>query len=169
MSDIKQKENFVIGDYVVYPAHGVGQICEINKQKLSGDQLDMISIRFESDRMVVHIPVVKVQKSGLRKLSSQNELDTVFRTLTTKARIRRTMWSRRAQEYETKIHSGNPVHLAEVVRDLYRNDNQPDPSYSERQLYRLALDRLAREVAVIEDIEAIKAAEKLESILGKAA
>lgn len=165
----QENDEFTVGDYVVYPAHGVGQISEIREHKLSGDQLEMISIAFNHDRMVVHVPSVKAQNAGLRKLSSEKQLESVFQILKMRSRIRRAMWSRRAQEYETKINSGNPIYLAEVVRDLYRPGEQYTQSYSERQLYRMALERLAREVAAIETINTDSATEKLELILQEAA
>ena len=132
------------GDYVVYPTHGVGKVLGVEDQEIAGQKLELIIIEFDKDRMTLRVPVAKADQSGLRKLSSPDQMKTALKTLKGKSRVRRTMWSRRAQEYEAKINSGDPVSIAEVVRDLFRNANQPDQSYSERQLYQAALDRLAR-------------------------
>ena len=153
------------GDYVVYPTHGVGRVLGIESQEISGHTLDLIVIKFEKDRMTLRVPVAKAQVSGLRKLSSRKLMDTALATLKGRSRVKRTMWSRRAQEYEAKINSGDPVSIAEVVRDLHRGDDQPDQSYSERQMYQAALDRLARELAALEKIDEVAAAQKLEDML----
>ena len=157
------------GDYVVYPTHGVGKVLGIEDQEIAGQKLELIIIEFDKDRMTLRVPVAKVDQSGLRKLSSPDQMKSALKTLQGKSRVRRTMWSRRAQEYEAKINSGDPVAIAEVVRDLFRNANQPDQSYSERQLYQAALDRLARELAAVEDTDEEQAATKLEQMLQKAA
>jgi CarD family transcriptional regulator len=157
------------GDYVVYPTHGVGKVLGIEDQEIAGQKLELIIIEFDKDRMTLRVPVAKADQSGLRKLSSPDQMKTALKTLKGKSRVRRTMWSRRAQEYEAKINSGDPVSIAEVVRDLFRNANQPDQSYSERQLYQAALDRLAREFAAVEEIDEGSAADKLEQMLQKAA
>ena len=157
------------GDHVVYPTHGVGKVTGIEKQEIAGTSLELIVIEFDKDRMILRVPVAKADDSGLRKLSSPDQMKSALKTLKGKSRVRRTMWSRRAQEYEAKINSGDPVAIAEVVRDLFRNANQPDQSYSERQLYQAALDRLAREFAAVEAIGEEEAAEKLEDMLQKAA
>ena len=156
---------FGAGDYVVYPTHGVGRVQGIEKQAISGQTLQLIVIKFEKDRMTLRVPVEKAQNSGLRKLSSRKMMDTALATLKGRSRVKRTMWSRRAQEYEAKINSGDPVSIAEVVRDLHRNSDQPDQSYSERQMYQAALDRLARELAAVEKIDEVAAANKLEELL----
>jgi CarD family transcriptional regulator len=156
---------FGAGDYVVYPTHGVGRVQGIEKQEISGQALRLIVIKFEKDRMTLRVPVNKAEESGLRKLSSRKMMDTALATLKGRSRVKRTMWSRRAQEYEAKINSGDPVSIAEVVRDLHRNSDQPDQSYSERQMYQAALDRLARELAAVEKIDEIAAANKLEELL----
>jgi CarD family transcriptional regulator len=150
---------------VVYPTHGVGEIIGIETQEIAGHTLTVIVINFEKDRMTLRVPVGKAKKSGLRRLSSRKQMDVALRTLKGRSRVRRIMWSRRAQEYEAKINSGDPVSIAEVVRDLHRNTGQPDQSYSERQIYQAALDRLARELAAIENIGEEAAAEKLEHVL----
>lgn len=161
--------DFGKGDYVVYPAHGVGQIDGIETTTIGGMKVSLYAITFEKDRMRLKIPVIKAKTSGLRKLSSANRLKDAMKTLQGRARIRRTMWSRRAQEYELKINSGDPVAIAEVLRDLKRSTDDTEQSYSERQIYQSALQRLAREVAAVQSITEIQAAEKLEVILGKVA
>ena len=156
---------FGTADYVVYPTHGVGRVLGIEKQEISGHILELIIIKFEKDRMTLRVPVGKAQASGLRKLSSRKMMDTALATLKGRSRVKRTMWSRRAQEYEAKINSGDPVSIAEVVRDLHRNPDQPDQSYSERQMYQAALERLVRELAAVERIDETAAAHKLEELL----
>ncbi|MCH7796149.1 MAG: CarD family transcriptional regulator [Proteobacteria bacterium] len=156
---------FGTADYVVYPTHGVGRVLGVEKQEISGHILELIIIKFEKDRMTLRVPVGKAQASGLRKLSSRKMMDTALATLKGRSRVKRTMWSRRAQEYEAKINSGDPVSIAEVVRDLHRNADQPDQSYSERQMYQAALERLVRELAVVEKIDETAAAHKLEELL----
>jgi CarD family transcriptional regulator len=156
---------FEAGDYVVYPTHGVGRVLGVEKQEISGVALELIVVKFEKDRMTLRVPVTKAEDSGLRKLSSRKMMDTALATLKGRSRAKRTMWSRRAQEYEAKINSGDPVSIAEVVRDLYRSADQPDQSYSERQMYQAALDRLAREFAAVEKIDETAAADKLEELL----
>ena len=161
--------DFTKGDYVVYPAHGVGQIDGIEHTTIGGMKVSLYAITFEKDRMRLKIPVIKAKTSGLRKLSSANRLKDAMKTLQGRARIRRTMWSRRAQEYELKINSGDPVAIAEVLRDLKRSTDDTEQSYSERQIYQSALQRLARELAAVQAISEIEASEKLEVILGKVA
>jgi len=164
-----EKLDFVAGDFVVYPAHGVGQVEGIEVQMISGTQVTLYTICFEKDRMRLKLPVFKVKASGLRKLSSKDRLKDALTTLQGRSQVRRIMWSRRAQEYEAKINSGDPVSIAEVLRDLKKEGDQGEQSYSERQIYQAALARLAREVAAIEQIDEKKAAEKLESVLGNVA
>lgn len=159
-------DNFSKGDYVVYPAHGVGQVEGIETQEIAGIKLKLYAIRFEKDRMRLKIPLMKAQESGLRKLSSTGRLKDAMKTLKGRARIRRTMWSRRAQEYELKINSGDPVSIAEVLRDLKRSNDDTEQSYSERQIYQSALERLAREVAAVEKTSEDKATDRLEKIMG---
>jgi CarD family transcriptional regulator len=163
------KVEFVSGDYVVYPVHGVGKIDRVETIAIAGFSVTTYVITFEKERMTLKVPVSKAKAAGLRKLSSKDRIKTALETLSGKAQVRRVMWSRRAQEYEAKINSGDPVAIAEVVRDLHRATDQPEQSYSERQIYQGALERLARELAVIEKIDADKAAAKLESVLAKAA
>ncbi|TNE32794.1 MAG: CarD family transcriptional regulator [Alphaproteobacteria bacterium] len=157
--------DFEAGDFVVYPAHGVGKVEGIETQTISGVDVTLYTISFEQDRMRLKLPISKIKSSGLRKLSSGDRLKEALTTLKGRSRVKRTMWSRRAQEYETKINSGDPVAIAEVLRDLRRNEDQGEQSYSERQIYQAALERLAREVAAIEDIDEKAAAEKLEDVL----
>ena len=159
------KSEYDEGDYVVYPTHGVGRVMGIETQEVAEVTLDLIVIKFEKDRMALRVPVEKAANSGLRKLSSRKMMDTALTTLKGRSRAKRTMWSRRAQEYEAKINSGDPVSIAEVVRDLHRSADQPDQSYSERQMYQAALDRLARELAAVEKIDETAAALKLEKLL----
>lgn len=159
--------DFDTGDYVVYPAHGVGLIEGVETQTIGGMEVKLYAISFERDRMRLKIPVFKARASGLRKLSTGDRLKDAMSTLQGRAKVRRTMWSRRAQEYETKINSGDPVAIAEVLRDLRRSNDEHEQSYSERQIYQSALQRLAREVAAVEDISEIQATEQLEGILGK--
>lgn len=164
-----EKLDFTTGDFVVYPAHGVGQVEGVETTKIGGLDVTLYTITFEKDRMRLKLPVSKVKTSGLRKLSSKDRLKDALATLQGRSQVRRIMWSRRAQEYEAKINSGDPVSIAEVLRDLRRADTQGEQSYSERQIYQAALERLAREVAVIEKIDEKKAAEKLEAVLSNVA
>ncbi len=166
---MSQKNAYTKGDFVVYPTHGVGKVLGVEDQEIAGQKIELIIIEFDKDRMTLRVPVAKADMSGLRKLSSPEMMKSALKTLKGKSRVRRTMWSRRAQEYEAKINSGDPVAIAEVVRDLFRNASQPDQSYSERQLYQAALDRLAREFAAVEDLGEEEAALKLEEMMEKAA
>ena len=161
--------NFKLGDAVVYPAHGVGVIENVETQTIAGMEIQLYAIRFEKDRMLLKIPVFKAKASGLRKLCSTDRLKDAMKTLQGRAKIKRTMWSRRAQEYEMKINSGDPVSIAEVLRDLKRSNDDHEQSYSERQIYQSALERLAREVAAVQKITELQAAEQLEKMLGKLA
>ncbi len=161
----KTKPLFSPGNFVVYPKHGVGRIVEIEKQIISGVKLELYVIRFEKEKMTLRVPLNKTEVSGMRRLSNPNTMLEAMATLKGRARVKRTMWSRRAQEYEAKINSGSLVSIAEVVRDLHRKDDQPEQSYSERQIYESALGRLAREVAAVEDTDEKTATEKLEKVL----
>lgn len=164
----KKISEFKTGDFVVYPTHGVGLIKGTETQIVAGTELDLLVIDFEQDRMTLRIPVGKARTSGLRRLSSRKQMDAALQKLKGRAKVRRTMWSRRAQEYEAKINSGDPVSIAEVVRDLRRSSNQADQSYSERQMYQAALDRLAREFAKIEQIDETAAVDRLEKLMDAA-
>ena len=161
--------NFACDDYVVYPTHGVGRISSIEDREVAGYQLRLFVVRFEKEKMTLRIPVDKAEEAGLRKLATRQQIDTAMTTLCGRVRVSRAMWSRRAQEYEAKINSGNPVSIAEVVRDLHRNAGQPDQSYSERQIYGAALERLSREVAAVEKIDDDAATLKLEEVLAQEA
>jgi len=161
-------QEYKTGDFVVYPTHGVGQVLNIESQEVVGQKLELIVISFERDRMTLRVPTDKAATSGLRKLSSKSIMDTAITTLKGRARVKRTMWSRRAQEYEAKINSGDPVSIAEVVRDLFRNVGQPDQSFSERQIYEAARDRLASEYAAVEKMDVDTATYKLEELMSAA-
>jgi CarD family transcriptional regulator len=157
-----QRQGFKVNEFVVYPAHGVGQIVSIEEQEVAGFKLELFVISFSKDKMTLRVPTSKVTAVGMRKISDPDAARRSLEILTGRARIKRTMWSRRAQEYETKINSGDINAIAEVVRDLYRSDAQPEQSYSERQLYEAALDRMVREIAAVQkssEIDALKAVE----------
>ncbi len=161
-------ETFVEGDHVVYPTHGVGKIERIVTESIAGYRLELIHITFEENRMTLRVPVEKARSAGLRKLASRQLFDAALTTLRGRARIKRTMWSRRAQEYEAKINSGDPLAIAEVVRDLHRNAGQPDQSFSERQIYEAAMDRLAAELAALDNTDKATATEKLTTFMKSA-
>jgi len=156
-------------DYVVYPTHGVGQVTDVVTEEVAGFDLQLYVINFAAEKMTLRVPVGKAQESGLRKISSKDKMQTAVGTLKGRARAKRTMWSRRAQEYESKINSGDPIAIAEVVRDLHRPPDQPDQSYSERQMYEAAMSRLALELSLVEKIELDAATTKLETMLIKTA
>ena len=160
-----KQENFVEGDHVVYPTHGVGKVERIATEEIAGQKLELIQITFEENRMTLRVPVKKAAAAGLRKLASRKMFDEALAVLKGRARIKRTMWSRRAQEYEAKINSGDPLAIAEVVRDLHRNAGQPDQSFSERQIYEAAMDRLAAELAALDKTDKATASEKLTNFL----
>jgi CarD family transcriptional regulator len=158
-------EQFAEGDHVVYPTHGVGKVERIATEEIAGHKLELIHITFEENRMTLRVPVSKARSAGLRKLASRKMFDEALAVLKGRARIKRTMWSRRAQEYEAKINSGDPLAIAEVVRDLHRNAGQPDQSFSERQIYEAAMDRLAAELGALERIDKASASVKLTEFL----
>ncbi|RZI46905.1 CarD family transcriptional regulator [Candidatus Finniella inopinata] len=161
MSDFK----FTTGDFVVYPAHGVGKLVGSETHEISGHKLELLVINFDKERMTLRLPSHKAKAAGLRPLSSEDAMQSALHTLTVKTKQKRAMWSRRAQEYETKINSGDPKSIAEVVRELYRAQSDSDQSYSERQIYQAAMERLARELAAVESIEETAAVVKMEKIL----
>lgn len=167
--ELKKKLDFRSQDWVVYPAHGVGRIVSIEENEVAGMKLELFVINFEKDKMTLRVPVAKAKAVGMRRLSSPDVVQNALATLKGRARIKRTMWSRRAQEYEQKIHSGDLISIAEVVRDLHRASGQPEQSYSERQLYEAAIARLVREVAAVEKIDEDAAMKRLETALLKAA
>lgn len=156
---------FNSGEFVVYPAHGVGKVADISTQKIGGAELELIVVNFDKDKMTLRVPLSKAESVGLRKISETPVMDEALGVLKGKAKVRKIMWSRRAQEYENKINSGSPVAIAKVVRDLYRRENLSEQSYSERQIYEQALDRLANEYAICNNISAGDATKKLLDIL----
>ena len=163
-------EDFQIDDFVVYPSHGVGRIIDEEVQNVAGLKLKMFVLSFEKDKMTLKVPKDKIVSTGMRKLSSPNIIGKALQVIGGKAKVKRAMWSRRAQYYEQKINSGELILIAEVVRDLHRNDEQREQSYSERQLYEAALERLTREIAAVDGVEERKAQEKVDKVLeGKAA
>lgn len=162
-----QRQGFKTNEYVVYPAHGVGQIVAIEEQEVAGYKLELFVINFAKDKMTLRVPTSKIAAVGMRKLAEGGVVKRALETLKGRARIKRTMWSRRAQEYEAKINSGDIVAISEVVRDLYRSDTQPEQSYSERQLYEAALDRLAREISAVQRITETEAIKEIEGALAK--
>ena len=168
-STSQRRFGFETNEYVVYPTHGVGRIIAIEEQEIAGCKLELFVINFEKDKMTLRVPTSKSQSAGMRKLSDDVVLARALDTLRGRARVKRTMWSRRAQEYEAKINSGDLITIAEVVRDLYRSDSQPEQSYSERQLYEAALDRMAREIAAAQDVDESIAVQKVAEALTKAA
>jgi CarD family transcriptional regulator len=164
---LTQRQGFKTNEFVVYPAHGVGQILAIEDQEIAGAKLELFVINFIKDKMTLRVPTAKVANVGMRKLSEPVLVKKALETLKGRARVKRTMWSRRAQEYEAKINSGDIVAIAEVVRDLYRSESQPEQSYSERQLYEAALDRLSREIAVVQHVTETEAVKEIEGQLAK--
>src|SRR5512142_518671 len=148
----QQRHGFRTSEYIVYPAHGVGRIVSIEEQEIAGAKLELFVINFEKDKMTLRVPTSKLASVGMRKLSEEKTVKRALGTLKGKARVKRTMWSRRAQEYEAKINSGDLVSIAEVVRDLFRAEDQPEQSYSERQIFEAACSRLARELAAMEQV-----------------
>jgi CarD family transcriptional regulator len=162
-----QRQGFKTTEFIVYPAHGVGQIVSIEEQEVAGARLELFVINFVKDKMTLRVPTSKVTSVGMRKLAETPIIKRALETLKGRARVKRTMWSRRAQEYEAKINSGDIVAIAEVVRDLYRSETQPEQSYSERQLYEAALDRLSREIAAVQRITETEAVKEIEAALAK--
>ena len=157
--------DFVVGDYVVYPKHGVGRVVELQQSEIAGMKLELYVLRFEKEKMTLRVPTNKAESVGMRKLSSDKTLKEALDILKTKPKVKRTMWSRRAQEYEAKINSGEISAIAEVTRDLFRPEDQPEQSYSERQIFEAACSRLAREVAALEQIDEKAAQAKILDIL----
>ena len=160
-----KKPDFRPNEYVVYPAHGVGQIISIEEQQIAGISLELFVISFEKDKMTLRVPTDKAVQIGMRSLSSPDVILKAMTTLRGKAKVKRAMWSRRAQEYEQKINSGDLIAIAEVVRDLHRNDDQREQSYSERQLYEAALERLTREVAAVDNGDEAAATKRVDDVL----
>ena len=164
-----QRHGFKVGEYVVYPSHGVGKIMAIEEQVVAGHALELFVINFEHEKMTLRVPTAKLVAVGMRKLAEDGIVRRAMETLKGRARVKRTMWSRRAQEYENKINSGDLVSISEVVRDLYRAETQPEQSYSERQLFEAALDRMSREIAAIEKLDERGAVQKITDVLSKSA
>lgn len=162
-----KRSGFKTGEHIVYPAHGVGKIVGLETQEVAGIQLDLFVINFIKDKMTLRVPVAKATSVGMRKLADAPTIKKSLETVRGRARIKRTMWSRRAQEYEAKINSGDLIAIAEVVRDLYRSDTQPEQSYSERQLYEAALDRMSREISSVNRISETEAVRQIEQNLAK--
>ncbi len=164
---LTQREGFKTNEFIVYPTHGVGQITAIEEQEVAGHKLELFVINFVKDKMTLRVPTAKIASVGMRKLAEPPIVRKALDTLKGRARIKRTMWSRRAQEYEAKINSGDIVAISEVVRDLYRSEQQPEQSYSERQLYEAAIDRLSREIAAVQKITETEAVREIEAALAK--
>lgn len=162
-----QRQGFKTSEFIVYPAHGVGQITSIEEQEVAGYKLELFVINFSQDKLTLRVPITKIESAGMRKLSDDTRIEKSLKTVQGRARVKRTMWSRRAQEYEAKINSGDLISIAEVVRDLFRSENQPEQSYSERQLYEAALDRMAREISAVKKISTTEAVAEIEKNLAK--
>ena len=162
-----QRSDFKTSERIVYPAHGVGEIVGLEEQEVAGMKLELFVIAFEKDKMKLRVPVAKATAVGMRKLSDPATVKKALETIRGRARVKRTMWSRRAQEYEAKINSGDLIAISEVVRDLFRSDSQPEQSYSERQLYEAALDRMSREIAAVSEISETEAVRQIEQNLAK--
>ena len=161
----KKKSEFKIGEVVVYPKHGVGELVKIETMEVSSIKTKFYVVKMEQSKLTIRVPLDKQEEVGLRKICSKKIVDEVFDTLKLKPKIRRIMWSRRAQEYDAKIFSGEPLKIAEVVRDLFRKNSQSEQSYSERQMFQVAIERLAREVAAVEKTDYFQSTEKIETIL----
>ncbi len=162
---VKKANGFSVGDYVVYPTHGVGRITGIKEQEIVGMKLELFIVEFDKEKMTLRVPINKADATGMRLLASPEKMKTALTTLKGRARVKRTMWSRRAQEYEAKINSGDPISIAEVIRDLHRGEGQPEQSYSERQIYEAAMERLMRELAAVEGLDDEQATERLDNVL----
>jgi len=163
----KKNSEFKIGEIVVYPKHGVGEIIKIENMEIANIKTSFYVVKMEQSKLTIRVPLDKKDEVGLRKISSKKVVEEVYSTLKLKPKIRRIMWSRRAQEYETKIFSGDPIKISEVVRDLFRKSSQSEQSYSERQMFQVAIERLAREVAAVEKTDYFQSTEKIEQILNK--
>jgi len=160
-----KKQKFKSNEYVVYPAHGVGKVLEIEEEEIAGIKLELYVVDFEKEKMRLRVPTAKAAAVGMRRLSSKTDIEDCLQVLEGRPRVKRTMWSRRAQEYEAKINSGDLTQVSEVVRDLFRTEEQPEQSYSERQLYEAALDRMAREVAIVKKYDDKQAIEEIEAVM----
>ena len=165
---MSSERSFIKGDFVIYPTHGLGKVMGLETEKVFGEEQPMVVIEFDKEKLLVRVPVARTKDRGLRKLSSNKVMETALDTLRGKSRSKKQMWSKRATEYNLKINSGDPVAIAEVVRDLHRSIGQGEQSYSERQVYQAALERLAREIAAIESIDENDAIIKVEKVLAAA-
>jgi len=166
---VSARHGFKTNEYIVYPAHGVGRIVGIEEQEIAGMSLELFVITFDKEKLTLRVPTGKLESVGMRKLADDGIVKKAMETLKGRARVKRTMWSRRAQEYVAKINSGDLISIAEVVRDLYRSEAQPEQSYSERQLYEDALDRMARELAAVEKLDERGAVQRITEVLSKSA
>jgi CarD family transcriptional regulator len=164
---VQTRLGFKTGEYIVYPAHGVGLIVSIEEQEVAGLTLELFVISFEQDKLTLRVPVAKIKSVGMRKLAEEDMVAQALNTVTGRARVKRTMWSRRAQEYEAKINSGDLIAISEVVRDLYRSEEQPEQSYSERQLFEQAMDRMSREIGAVNKLTLTEAVQLIEKNLAK--
>ena len=164
---VQTRLGFKTGEYVVYPAHGVGVIVSIEEQEVAGLTLELFVISFEQDKLTLRVPVAKIKSVGMRKLAEEDLVNQALTTVTGRARVKRTMWSRRAQEYEAKINSGDLIAISEVVRDLYRSEEQPEQSYSERQLFEQAMDRMSREIGAVNKLPRTDSVQLIEKNLAK--
>tara|TARA_B100001142_G_C14239199_1_gene618639 strand:- start:486 stop:983 length:498 start_codon:yes stop_codon:yes gene_type:complete len=162
---MKKNLKFKIGEIVVYPKHGVGEIINTENMEIANIKTNFYVVKMEQSKLTIRVPLDKQEEVGLRKISTKKIIEDVFSVLRLKPKIRRIMWSRRAQEYDMKIFSGDPLKIGEVVRDLFRKNSQPEQSYSERQMFQVALERLAREVAAVEKTDYFQATEKIENTL----
>lgn len=164
-----KNQKFKVNTHIIYPAHGVGYITEIEKQEIAGMEIELFVIEFEHEKMKLRVPVAKAAAGGMRNLAPAKRIDEMMKLIQGKPRIKRTMWSRRAQEYEAKINSGDLQAVCEVVRDLFRPADQPEQSYSERQLFEQARERFGREVAAVRKTTLDKAIEEIMANLDKRA
>ena len=162
---VKKIPQFKEGEIVVYPKHGVGEVTKVETMEIASIKTNFYVVKMEQSKLTIRVPTDKLEQVGLRKISSKKIIEEVLSVLRLKPKIRRIMWSRRAQEYDAKIYSGDPVKIAEVIRDLFRKNSQPEQSYSERQMFQAALERLAREVAAVEKTDYFQATEKIENTL----
>ena len=162
---LKKNPQFKEGDIVVYPKHGVGEVTKIETMEIASIKTNFYVVKMEQSKLTIRVPTDKLEQVGLRKISSKKIIEEVLDVLKLKPKIRRIMWSRRAQEYDTKIFSGDPIKIAEVVRDLFRKTSQAEQSYSERQMFQIAIERLARELAAVEKTDYFQSTEKIETIL----
>ena len=162
-----KKINFKIGELVVYPAHGVGKITNVEEQEIAGARLELYIVDFEKEKLRLKVPTNRAEQKGMRHLADRGLIEQAMKVIRGRARIKRTMWSRRAQEYDAKINSGDLISVAEVVRDLYRSDRQPEQSYSERQLFEQALARFARELAAVRKVDEDQCIRELEEYLAR--